>query len=706
MEIPELVPLEGDLQRRNPPLIRRQYSVQDSKRTWQKAPLRACRLFALLLVLPALFICIPVYMRYRVFSGQMYPMGMTDMRLIDGKISTTWCQGQVVKSNTTFNAFVVADSPGMSQQLVPVSMTRTLELDDDMKEYWGFYLLQGSTVTVSACVRWPGASLIMIKGYKHLQECAYIGDDSSEELDELLEARRLGLLADDGLLDKLLKRVDNPANIPDAMRRHKGGVQFHHPSNIVNDTSSSSIPTQDITERDPKELKEILDKLHSIRQAAKLEAQKKYKPPPHLVAVPALHRHRDTNVDRDERRWLSFKDLDSNNNDDNINEIIDKTHKDNVHTLSNENYVHTTATEKATNSYIESVIKPARDTKNNITEVTTEKLLPEEHFKKNLEEEYKLQDNNTTTNSNGDEIAESESSIEVYEEVLKKLKSLGDRGNRVLQKLHQAMEITSNKVKSTEELHKDLDELDRLSQVLIEAIDEERRRPERTQKRHEARMNAKVKRDLFLGGKDFVRELNEDDEARDFAAEEGVQSDGYAEHHERVNETTGFDMSNSEFWSSFSSSEEALLECEGLILNLPLTPHSLCAPGVTEVDREKAAQRNAVTYRVPANGYYFFVFNSENEVQTNFINVKFDMQKTVYDVARTALRECKNSTEKCKLSLDLFSSQKVVLELPLRDNASLWNEQFVVISECEPRTSVYVICVVAVPLLIMMFAFQ
>ncbi|XP_028165162.1 uncharacterized protein LOC114356270 [Ostrinia furnacalis] len=110
--------------------------------------------------------------------------------------------------------------------------------------------------------------------------------------------------------------------------------------------------------------------------------------------------------------------------------------------------------------------------------------------------------------------------------------------------------------------------------------------------------------------------------------------------------------------------------------------------------------------RVPSNGYYFFVFNSENEVQTNFIKARFDLQKTRYDVAKTKLRECMNSTNKCDLSLDLFSSQKVVLEVPLRNNDSLWNEQFVIISECEPRKSLYLACVIAVPILIMMFAFQ
>lgn len=56
----------------------------------------------------------------------------------------------------------------------------------------------------------------MIKGYKHLQECAYIGDDSSEELDELLEAHKLGLLSNTTLIEKLtqLNKEDGKANHP------------------------------------------------------------------------------------------------------------------------------------------------------------------------------------------------------------------------------------------------------------------------------------------------------------------------------------------------------------------------------------------------------------------------------------------------------------------------------------------------------------
>lgn len=91
--------------------------------------------------------------RHRVYDYQVYPIGMSDMRLIDNRVSTTWCQRQLVKSNATFNAFLMAGPPPVASERSAVSMTRTLLLSDDMKEYWGFYLLKGSTVTVSTCAR-------------------------------------------------------------------------------------------------------------------------------------------------------------------------------------------------------------------------------------------------------------------------------------------------------------------------------------------------------------------------------------------------------------------------------------------------------------------------------------------------------------------------------------------------------------------------
>jgi peptidyl-prolyl cis-trans isomerase SDCCAG10 len=59
----------------------------------------------------------------------------------------------VIKANTTFNAYLMDAEPIVQDEMVPVSMTRQLVMEDDMKEYWGFYLLRGSSVTVSTCVR-------------------------------------------------------------------------------------------------------------------------------------------------------------------------------------------------------------------------------------------------------------------------------------------------------------------------------------------------------------------------------------------------------------------------------------------------------------------------------------------------------------------------------------------------------------------------
>ena len=62
----------------------------------------------------------------------------------------------------------------------------------------------------------------MIKGYKHLQDCAYIGDDSSEEMKELQEAFDLGLLSETLYLEKVkeLAIVEGLANRPGELQNN------------------------------------------------------------------------------------------------------------------------------------------------------------------------------------------------------------------------------------------------------------------------------------------------------------------------------------------------------------------------------------------------------------------------------------------------------------------------------------------------------
>lgn len=75
----------------------------------------------------------------------------------------------------------------------------------------------------------------------------------------------------------------------------------------------------------------------------------------------------------------------------------------------------------------------------------------------------------------------------------------------------------------------------------------------------------RMKRELILKtvmASELGSAANEDE---NLAIEEGYVPDGIADHHHVLNQSTLNDRSNSEFWSSFSSSEETLLNCAGML---------------------------------------------------------------------------------------------------------------------------------------------
>ncbi|KAL3289084.1 hypothetical protein HHI36_003526 [Cryptolaemus montrouzieri] len=508
-----------------------------------KGPSRVIRLCLLGVMLPTLLIAIPLYLRYRVYRHQLYPLAMSDMRIIDGRISTIWCQRQLVRANMTFNAFLLPETPTISDRHESLSLVRHLLLEDDMKEYWGFYLLKGSVVKVSTCVRWPGASLIVIRGHKHLQECAYIGDNSSEELAELVEE----------------KKADGPANRPDEMRRHRQDVQFVKPvpSSLSSNKSlinhDPEFPDEDVS--DTGDIKKILDNLQNKTKILNKEKNKK-------------------------------------------------------------------------------------SGMRNSTEV----------------------DKNKLSINNSSPVLSNLTSEEMIEDIMSKLGKLGDKGADILNKLNKKFkEISTQEPIST-------------TLASVQQI---------------------IKREIGIAAGT--------EEQDNVGQEEGFNPERIENRHTQP-EMNQNDMSNSEFWSSFSSSEEALLNCDGLILNLPLDPHHKCSANLTNEQAEEAHLQNTFIYKVPLNGYYFFVFSSENEVQQNYVRVQIDLQKTLYDVSKP-LAKCSNTSTNCSLDLQFLSGQKVVLQLPLQNNDDYFDEEFVAESECEPRSELYAICVIAVPVVFILFAF-
>lgn len=57
-----------------------------------KGPLKAARLCILSLLVPGILVIAPLYIRYHVYSDHKYPLAITDMRILDQKLSTFWCQ--------------------------------------------------------------------------------------------------------------------------------------------------------------------------------------------------------------------------------------------------------------------------------------------------------------------------------------------------------------------------------------------------------------------------------------------------------------------------------------------------------------------------------------------------------------------------------------------------------------------------------------
>lgn len=155
------------------------------------------------------------------------------------------------------------------------------------------------------------------------------------------------------------------------------------------------------------------------------------------------------------------------------------------------------------------------------------------------------------------------------EGVLRKLKMLGPKGERVLEMLKNVDKAKLNET-STE------------SSVTVDPLAGVKN-VTGTNNRNETREETlnRQKRELILKTV-LSRELtNEEDEKENLAIEEGYTPDGIADHHHVLNQTTLNDRSNSEFWSSFSSSEEALLNCAGIYPNLfsyfPYYIHSIYA---------------------------------------------------------------------------------------------------------------------------------
>ncbi|XP_045521497.1 uncharacterized protein LOC123712450 isoform X1 [Pieris brassicae] len=154
--------------------------------------------------------------------------------------------------------------------------------------------------------------------------------------------------------------------------------------------------------------------------------------------------------------------------------------------------------------------------------------------------------------------------------------------------------------------------------------------------------------------------------------------------------------------ASVSSFENNLHECynENMIIN-EYFPYSIQCNNTRYLEVTTTLK---VVHDVTIDGYYYYIFYSDNDFVVNDVHAIFDIYKPIFQYSNMSdTKVCINKTE-CYFGIDLFSDELVIVDVPTRDG--LRNEDTsILISVCHPRMSVYIIFPVSVLLLVLLFAF-
>ncbi|XP_071454091.1 uncharacterized protein [Hetaerina americana] len=144
-------------------------------------PRRVITFCLLTAVLPTVLLVIPLYLRHSVYADVSYEVTESDvLEMVEG-ISSVFCQEHSLRMNSTFSAFKLNGDPTLSPKRRRVRMKKSMALPDDTLEYWGFYLLKGSTIVVTVCSRYEGGRVMLVRGERNLKTCGLLQHNSRRQ---------------------------------------------------------------------------------------------------------------------------------------------------------------------------------------------------------------------------------------------------------------------------------------------------------------------------------------------------------------------------------------------------------------------------------------------------------------------------------------------------------------------------------------------
>ncbi|XP_066956531.1 uncharacterized protein [Macrobrachium rosenbergii] len=524
----------------------------------------------------------------------------TDQRLIGRHVSGVWCQAQSTHMNGSFNTYMSDGPPGVRGERRRHVMLHTMKMKDDVKEYWGFHLLQGSTVTISSCARWDGGQLMILRGIENLRRCAWIGEEDSAE----------DMVEDDDIISEERMKIRKQLLGEENRHNRNSNEKEEEEAPVMGNRQHSEERRQNIAQllrkaiEISKDKKEILKILHS-----------EGKDQDYALHGQIINQETDTE-NGSEKHKIVHKTLQN-----------DRANEKETLTGEQEGLTHTTEIRAGGFKVVSGVLR--NETKRRLKNLTRKGKRKQQQPKKQRSGRRRQNRNMT-------------------EEVLPKEE-----------------EETSLRLKRFAEddesggAFEDLDAGDILG--ILEDPKEDREVNE-------------TSAEMTVGGKVFYPE-------------------GLKFERGKFNQTTLNDRSNEEHRSSYSSSEEALASCDGVIFTLPLVPFRNC--------HFKNTGLNKITYDIPITGTYYFVFSSDNEIYANDLFFNLTMDRVVYDTEFSE-KICTNATD-CSLPLSFWSNEQAVVEVPEQGD---WDNAYVLDTRCEPRVYVYLTLLLLVPLFIMCCAFH
>lgn len=179
----------------------------------------------------------------------------------------------------------------------------------------------------------------------------------------------------------------------------------------------------------------------------------------------------------------------------------------------------------------------------------------------------------------------------------------------------------------------------------------------------------------------------------------GQQLDGRIEH---GGNAINYSFMNSD--ESVSSFEMGLLTCYdgSILLTQEFDPSHLC----TDISYLNNGDHMETIHEVASDGYYYYIFYSDNDLISNDIHAIFDIYKPTLQFGNFSKNKaCINETE-CTFPVVFWSDETVIVEVPTKDGIEVHEDDVAfLVSICHPRMGVYIIFPITVLFIILGCAF-